>query len=148
MVVVYPCLVIRYNTPEKSSWILIVIFPKFFKAVNSMNTLKWCEVSVSVVCKPSSAPSNRWWFRRVTSLRCPIRQLRVEQKFVDHAHLVLFNSSNTFIGHRGCWSTTSWCIFEDSCWIVELSYPFCNSALWWSRVIVNIDQFFSYFCCA
>ena len=105
------------------------------------------KVTIPISCKLSSSPSNHAWLPRVMFLKWPIYQLRVEQKFVDHALRPLVNSWNTFIDHRGCWSTTAWCIFEVSSGIVESSYPLQNSAIWWSRVTLDICQLFSYFCC-
>ena len=76
-------------------------------------------------------------------LRCPFHQLRVEYKFIDHASRPPQQLEHF---HRSAWLASDH--FEGSCWIVELNYSLRNTAVWWSRVTVNIGQPFSYFCCA
>ena len=54
-------------------------------------------------------------------------------------------SFNVFISSDGWWAAHLRCIFEGKFWILEFSHPFGDSAVRWSKVLVNILQLLANF---
>ena len=55
-------------------------------------------------------------------------------------HYNPFYGFNVFVGSDGWWTAHSGCLFGDTFWIPKFSHPLGDSAVPWSRVLVNIIQ--------
>ena len=133
-----PGLITGYDAIKKLDRIYFTLLQKLLTTIYTIGTLNWCQQfqyspSINLLHAQlivHDLMDGGFWDAQFFSC--------ATNRDLSITHYDLFYGFNVFIGSDGWWAAHSGCIFEATFWILEFSHPLGDSAVRWSRVLVNI----------